>query len=126
MPSSYNKIWIHALWATKYRRGFITNEIEKILYENISCQFIEMGCHVSITNGATDHIHCLFLMNPNKSIAEIIKQVKGSSSYLINNQKKEYEKFVWQRGYSAFSVSERNLNSIFKYIQNQKTHHNSK
>jgi len=126
MSSSYNKIWIHAIWATKYRRGFITNEIEEMLYENIRCQFIEMGCTVSIINGATDHIHCLFLMNPNKSIAEIIKQVKGNSSYLINNQKKDYEKFVWQRGYSAFSVSERNLNITFKYIRAQKEHHNSK
>lgn len=31
-----------------------------------------------------DHVHCLFLLSPQKSIAEVIKQVKGSSSHWVN------------------------------------------
>lgn len=70
-----------------------------------------------------DHIHVLFLMNMQKSIAEVIKHVKGSSSHLINQQNLTQQKFVWQKGYAAYSVSESQLDKVYYYIKNQKIHH---
>ncbi|MCH5717566.1 transposase [Niabella hibiscisoli] len=70
-----------------------------------------------------DHVHCLFLLNREKSIAEVIKQIKGSSSHFINQNDFINEKFAWQTGYAAYSVAESALNSVFQYIQNQKNHH---
>ena len=70
-----------------------------------------------------DHIHCLFLQNPQKPITEIIKQVKGSSSHFINQQNILNEKFAWQTGYAAYSVSESVVDKVFTYIKNQKQHH---
>jgi putative transposase len=52
-----------------------------------------------------DHIHALFLLNPQKSISEVIKQIKGSSSHFVNHQNLIDEKFAWQTGYAAYSVS---------------------
>jgi putative transposase len=34
-----------------------------------------------------------------------------------------YEKFAWQAGYGAFSVSSSRLDSVKKYIAGQKEHH---
>lgn len=73
-----------------------------------------------------DHIHCLFLLNPQKSIAEVIKQIKGSSSHLINQSNLISDKFSWQTGYAAYSVSESVLEKVFLYIKNQKAHHRKK
>ncbi|MBU2045774.1 MAG: transposase, partial [Bacteroidetes bacterium] len=86
MSHSYNKIWIHAIGATKDRQPLISQEIETALHDFIYSQLKELGCPVRIINGMLDHIHCLFLLNPQKSIAEIIKQIKGSSSHFINEQ----------------------------------------
>jgi len=86
-------------------------------------QFIEMGCPVRIINGMPDHVHCLFLLNAQKSIAEVIKQIKGSSSHWVNEQDLISEKFAWQTGYGAYSVSESQLEKVFQYISNQKVHH---
>jgi putative transposase len=87
MPHSFNKIWIHAIWATKERRPLIEQNIEKKVYQFISEQLREQGCPVRIINGMPDHIHCLFLLSPQKSIAEVVKQIKGSSSHFINHNK---------------------------------------
>lgn len=36
------------------------------------------------------------------------------------------EKFSWQTGYAAFSVSESAVEKVFQYIQSQKQHHHKK
>jgi len=89
-------------------------------------QFIESGCPVRIINGMPDHVHCLFLLNPQKAITEIMKQVKGSSSHFVNENNLIAEKFSWQTGYAAYSVSESVLDKVFNYIKNQKSHHEKK
>ena len=89
-------------------------------------EFEELGCPVRIINGMPDHVHCLFLQNPKKSIAEIIKQVKGSTSHFINQNELMEERFSWQTGYACFSVSQSVVDRTFKYIQNQKKHHAKK
>ena len=70
-----------------------------------------------------DHIYCLFLLNSQKSIAEVMKQVKGSSAHFINENNLIDDKFAWQTGYAAFSVSESIINRVYNYIKNQKQHH---
>ena len=94
MPHSFNKIWIHAIWATKERVPLIVPEIEQQVYNFMRSQFVESGCPVRIINGMPDHVHCLFLLNPQKAIADIVKQVKGSTSHFINEQDLLKEKFA--------------------------------
>lgn len=126
MPHSFNKIWIHAIWATKGRKPFIIEGVERHLYTFMEKQLREFGCPVRIINGMPDHVHCLFLLNPQKSIAEVIKQLKGSSSHFFNQKDFIPEKFAWQTGYASFSVSESVLEKTFLYIRNQKSHHRKK
>ena len=123
MPHSFNKIWIHAIWSTKDRLPLIHQNIEKKIYEYMCNQFIESGCPVRIINGMQDHVHSLFLLNPQRGVADIIKQVKGSTSHWINEQNMIKEKFAWQTGYAAYSVSESVLEKVYQYIVNQKKHH---
>ena len=123
MSHSLHKIWIHAIWATKERQPLITYKIENLIYDNMHKEFVSSGCRVRIINGMPDHVHCLFLVNPQKSIADIIKQVKGGASHWINEKDLISEKFSWQTGYAAYSVSESQLEKVYQYIKNQKTHH---
>jgi REP element-mobilizing transposase RayT len=104
----------------------IHKNIEQKVYQFISEQLRELGCPVRIINGMPDHVHCLFLLSPQKSIAEIIKQIKGSSSHFINQNNIIPEKFAWQTGYAAYSVSESAVEKVYQYIQNQKSHHQKK
>jgi REP element-mobilizing transposase RayT len=104
----------------------IHKSVENTIYQFISEELRALGCPVRIINGMPDHIHCLFLLSREKSIAEIIKQIKGSSSHYINQANLISEKFSWQTGYAAFSVSESIVDKVFHYIKNQKQHHTKK
>lgn len=123
---SFYKIWIHAIWATKLRAPLLHHDIEHKVYPFLAAQLSELGCRVRIINGMPDHIHCLFQLNAQKSIADVIKQVKGSSAHFINQNDLIAEKFSWQTGYAAFSVSESGAEKVFQYIKNQKQHHQNK
>jgi REP element-mobilizing transposase RayT len=70
-----------------------------------------------------DHIHCLYLSNPEKTPIEIMKQIKGSSSHTINQRNIIEEKFSWQTGYASFTCDPSSLERLFNYIKNQKIHH---
>jgi REP element-mobilizing transposase RayT len=123
MSQSFTKLWIHAIWGTKSRQELIDFSIEKKMYDFIWQELTELGCPVRIINGMPDHVHVLFLQNPQKTISDIVKQIKGSSSHFINREELILEKFAWQTGYAAFSVSESQLDAAYNYIKNQKEHH---
>jgi putative transposase len=123
MPHSFNRIWIHAIWSTKGRLPLIEPKTEKTIHKFIAEQLREQGCPVRVINGMPDHVHCLFLLSPQKSIAEVIKQIKGSCSHYVNHHNLIADKFAWQTGYAAYSVSESVVDKVFQYIENQKQHH---
>jgi putative transposase len=123
---SFSKIWIHAIWSTKDRRPLITPKIEPLLHEFMKMQFDTMGCPAKIINGTADHIHCLFNLGREKSVADVIKQIKGSSSHFLNSTNACDTKFAWQSGYGAFSVSEPGTQMVATYIKKQKEHHTNK
>jgi len=123
MSQSFTKLWIHVIWATKNRQELIDYSIDKKLYDFIHEELIHLGCPVRIINGMPDHVHVLFLQSPQKTISDIVKQIKGSSSHFINRGEFILEKFAWQTGYAAFLVSESQLDIIYHYIKNQKKHH---
>jgi len=65
----------------------------------------------------------LFLQNPKVAVADTIKQLKGSSSFWLNKNEFIKDKFSWQRGYGVFSISEKHIPRVSKYIKNQEEHH---
>ena len=123
MPHSLTKIWIHIIWTPKNREHLIKSESEEKVFDIIRQEFNAIQCYLEIINGMPDHVHCLFRLNAQKSVSEVIKQVKGASSHRINQQKIFNYKFAWQTGYSAFSVSESQIKKVHEYILNQKEHH---
>ncbi len=126
MPQSYVKIWVHAVFSTKNRQPLISDKIATKVHQLVKDELIAAGCFVQAVNGVEDHIHLLFLLNNQKSIAEVMKNVKGSTSHAINQENLTREKFAWQNGYGAFSVSDNRKHIVEKYIKNQQQHHATK
>lgn len=123
MSHSYTNIWIHAIFGTKFRQPNIKENFRQNLYGFIKAELNEMNCPSKIINGTEDHIHILFRLNPQRNVADVVKNIKGLSSHWVNSKNLISEKFAWQTGYGAFSVSESELNRVYQYILNQKEHH---
>ncbi len=73
--------------------------------------------------GMSDHVHILFRLSKNHTLAGIVEEVKTSSSKWIKTQGQALRSFHWQNGYAAFSVSPSEADSVMKYIAEQEEHH---
>ncbi len=126
MGRSLNQVLIHAIWNTKNRESLIKPYFEKNLHKLIRDSFLLTGSQLLIVNGVENHVHCLFRLSPLRSVAQVMKQVKGASSYWINLTEQLDIRFEWQEGYAAFSVDPNNKDKLWNYIRKQKSHHQNK
>ncbi len=119
---SYTKIWLHLIWGTHNRNKLL---LEKSLRKELSTHLYkyskEKGIYMKINYVNSDHVHAIISLPTNYTIENVLKLIKGNSSYWIN--KKIGSKFSWARGYAAFSVSESVLSKVENYIKNQEEHH---
>ena len=53
----------------------------------------------------------------------MVKRIKTKSSKWLNEQPGRSNRFQWEVGYAAFSVSESRVPSVRAYIQRQPEHH---
>lgn len=102
----------------------ITSKFESKLHDHIKTAILEQfKMEIKAINGMAEHVHIVFRLNPNFSIMDIMKYIKGESSHWVNSNNFTGLKFAWQTGYSAFSVSDSMLEAVVKYVDNQKEHH---
>lgn len=111
------------MWGTKDRMPLITKDIREYLYNTIYEKCKELKCTLIAIGGVADHVHLLTGIPPTLSISQLMKHVKGNSSYNINCRFKRNQDFKWQGEYGSFSVSRSHLDTIANYIRNQETHH---
>jgi putative transposase len=52
-----------------------------------------------------------------------MEKLKANSSRRIRQQRPSLRGFAWQTGYTAFSVSQSNLERVRKYVATQEQHH---
>ncbi|MEO6523451.1 MAG: IS200/IS605 family transposase [Mucilaginibacter sp.] len=123
MPNTYTQLYIHCIFAVKYREALIKPEWEDRLQKYITSIVQNNGHKLLAINNVSDHVHILIGLNPTQSISELMRLVKGDSSEFINKEKLTTRKFNWQSGYGAFTNSKSQIDSVAKYILNQKEHH---
>src|SRR5260221_7530327 len=116
---SYVRVWIHAVWGTKNREPVLTKEIRSRTIEHMRENAKEKGIHIDSLDGYTDHLHCLFGLNAEMTIAKAMQLMKGESAHWMNDERVTPAKFEWASEYYAVSVSESMLERVRAYINNQ-------
>ena len=105
MANTYSQITIHAVFAVRYRKNFITKDWRDHLHQYISGIITNKEAKSLAVGGWKDHVHILFGMPVTTSIADFMSAVKASSSGWINDQHYVKGRFEWQPGYGAFSFA---------------------
>jgi REP element-mobilizing transposase RayT len=82
------------------------------------CKKLDIFVHA--LGGTQDHIHLLIQVPATLALAKAILTIKSNTSRWANETG---QKFEWQQGYAAFSVSASIVPAVARYIQNQKAHH---
>ena len=120
---SYVRVWIHAVWGTKNREPLLTKEIRPRMVNHIRENARQKQVYIDRLNGYTEHLHCLFGLNADMTIAKTLQLIKGESAYWVNKEKVTPARFEWADEYYAVSVSESALDDVRAYIDNQEEHH---
>jgi REP-associated tyrosine transposase len=108
---------LHVVFSTKDRRKLIPKEQQARTWAYLAGICKQERIFVHEIGGMEDHVHMLIQLPPTLTLSDALLNIKGGSSKWLG------KKFAWQRGYGGFSVSKSNLNSVIRYIRNQKTHH---
>ena len=82
-----------------------------------------MGGRAYTIGGMQDHVHILTSLPVTMSLADFVRNIKSNSSRWIKGLDMCYNRFSWQEGYGAFSVSESMKEAVIAYIDNQARHH---
>ncbi|HWN09269.1 MAG TPA: IS200/IS605 family transposase [Pyrinomonadaceae bacterium] len=123
MAHTFSQIYIQIVFAVSSRLSLISPTFQEELYKYITGIVTNQKQKLISINGMPDHIHILIGLKPAMALADLVREIKGDSTSFINRKKLARGKFSWQEGYGAFSYGHSQLNTIIRYIQNQKAHH---
>lgn len=126
MAHTYTNILIHALFSTKNRHPWLREEVRQELFPYLGGTVNRLGGQSVIVNGVADHAHMLFVQPSRLSLADLMEKTKANSSSWVKKRWPELQKFSWQTGYAAFSVSKSNADTVKRYIEKQEQHRASR
>ena len=122
MANSYTQIFIHLTFHVKDDCQLDKNDLPA-LYKYVTGIVTAEGGMVRAIGGVTNHIHLLFALPKDKTLASMVMKIKANSSRWLKGLGSQYRAFSWQDGYGAFSVSASKLDAVMEYIANQEEHH---
>jgi putative transposase len=117
MSHTYANNSIHCVFSTKDRLPLIRAARTEELYAYLGGIASGEGFSLVAAGGTANHIHLLFVLPADTTLAHAVQKLKGSSSRWMGRE------FSWQEGYGAFSVSSSQIEVVKGYIQNQAEHH---
>ncbi len=117
MAHTYASNFIHCVFSTKGRRPILSADRMPDLFAYLGGIARSEGLILIAAGGTANHIHLLFVLPATSCLATAVQKLKGSSSRWLG------QRFSWQEGYGAFSVSPSQVPAVKKYIGNQEIHH---
>ena len=120
MAQSLAKLWTHLIFSTKDRFPFLSDKsIRTDMHAYLATVLGKLDCETLIVGGVADHVHALFSLSRNYSIAKIVREIKRTSSSWVKELSPHLGEFHWQNGYGAFSVGRSDLGRVITYIDRQ-------
>jgi len=121
--SSYRQILYHVTFHTRNSEKVLHNAGNEELFKYIWGVIKNKRCRLYRINGVEDHIHIVCDLHPSIALADLVKDIKVSSSIWIKKSG-IYPLFSnWAESYGAFTLSIREKDTIIKYVINQQEHH---
>lgn len=93
------------------------------LYDYLGGTIRGLGGISLALNGMEDHVHLLAKLRPDKSVSDVLRDLKANASGWMHDVFPALEDFSWQRGYGAFTVSQSHVEKVREYIAAQQEHH---
>ena len=124
MPQSLAKVLIHVVFSTKERSPFLRDTfVRSELHRYMGGVLNQLDCQSLVVGGVEDHVHALACLSRTRTLAEVVKELKRSSSLWIKEKEPALVNFAWQNGYGVFSIGYSQIAAARSYIGEQEAHH---
>ena len=124
--STYRQILYQIVFSTKYRERTMIKQDRPQLFSYIAGVLKKKNCHLYRLNGVEDHLHIISDLHPSVALADLVKDIKLSSTSLIKENKILPGFDGWQDGYGAFTYHINAKNRLIEYVKNQEEQHRIK
>ena len=123
--STFTQIYYHVVFSTKNRAAVLKPNRREDLFRYIWGILKNKKCPLYRINAVDDHVHMLFDLHPTVALAELMRDIKTSTSLWIRKDNVFADFPGWQDGYGAFTKSHADKDGVIEYIKNQDEHHRS-
>jgi putative transposase len=126
MASTYLSLHYHIVFGTKDRMPLIDASWRPRLHEYMGGVIHGLGGIPEKIGGVADHVHLLVGLKSTHCLADVVRELKKASTAWVHQSVERGEKFSWQNGYAAFTVSAPSRDAVREYIAGQEEHHRVK
>lgn len=130
MPHEYQRdehhvhlIIYHLIWCPRRRKPILTGAIQERCQQLIVNKCQEQGWQLLTLAIQPDHIHVFVRVRPSNSAADVVKTLKGVTSFVL---RREFQTItqklpsLWTRSYFASTAGNVSQETIQRYIDAQK------
>jgi REP element-mobilizing transposase RayT len=121
VSQTYTRLLYHVVFSTKNREPWIDPAWRSELHAFIGGVVRNRKGDLIVAGGIPDHIHLLLRLAADRSISDVVRDIKSNSSAWLHDRK--VMPFAWQDGYGAFTLSPSAIPGVTAYIHNQVEHH---
>jgi len=113
----------HLIWCPKRRKPILVGKLKDRCQELLEATCKEKGWDILTLAIQPDHIHLFVRAWPSDSAAEVVKEMKGSTSFIL---RKEFQPILsklpslWTRSYFASTAGAVSAQIIQEYLDAQK------
>ena len=125
MGPSLSKLYVHLIFSTRGWEPLLLGGLRGQMHAYLAGVLNHHDSPAIKVGGTTDHVHALFRLSKNRALADVVEEIKTSSSRWVKGQARGLGGFHWQNGYGGFSVSQSELQQVVEYIEGQEAHHRS-
>jgi putative transposase len=113
----------HIVFGTKGAIPALHKTRREDLYHYLRGVARTRGSQLYQAGGVDDHIHLLVGLNPSVALADLVTEMKATSSQWIHRWRVFPAFADWQNGYGAFSIAAEARPALIRHIEHQELHH---
>jgi putative transposase len=113
----------HLIWCPKRRKPILVGNVKERCQQLIEDKCKEHGWLILALSIQPDHIHVCVRVWPSDSAAEVVKELKGVTSFRLRREFREVVSklpSLWTRSYFASTAGKVSKETIARYIEAQK------
>lgn len=124
--STYN-VGYHIVFCTKYRYSLLRYRAAKRLKTLLNQSTDVPGITIQTMEVMPDHVHLFVVARPAVPVPQMIRWLKGYSSYCMRKEFAYLRRYpsLWTRSYFVETVGHISEKNVVNYIEHQKTNFNA-